>query len=363
MKLRYILLLIIELSCPNPYQFVDGEDDEDLDSGDGIIQSGDTPMDSENRDGNPVKYQESATHSLDTAIHSHPIDKLASSEAQDFSPDHGQDHEKPKSNETGPSAPRTTMTVQEMTYESRNFQSPSISSIMDDQHGSYAESSRHTPSIQHSEHGQSQSRNLNAMSPLTPFDVTWGSPSQFKPPLLHTPSQMGASSPTSQRSDPRSTIMSDEGKHDLFKFYIDEVAPWLDMCTPQQSFTAQLPILATRFPPLRHSLMAIAACQKEKDHHSDPTGIALQLLRATAEELGQEFNSFREEAVSSRALLKVAELWDFPPKEWMSIMKDVLEFWQAAGAGGFLNDKHGEISLLLIRFGMFTIIYICQYRY
>lgn len=120
------------------------------------------------------------------------------------------------------------------------------------------------------------------------------------------------------RTDEVTPIKLDNNeKQVLLKFYVDEVAPWLDVCSPHQLLGIQIPVLARSYKPLYGVVVAIAAIQREVGNGQDTLRTGRQLLQAAKADLGRDYHSFRPGAMTARALLQIGEIWQCPATVWL----------------------------------------------
>ena len=73
--------------------------------------------------------------------------------------------------------------------------------------------------------------------------------------------------------------ITESEKLDLYKTYLYEIAPWLDMCDGSRQFGTVIPLLATRSDALFYTILTIASRQKEQRDNKYSPSITLSLYR------------------------------------------------------------------------------------
>ena len=124
----------------------------------------------------------------------------------------------------------------------------------------------------------------------------------------------------------------------------------LDLCSPTASYAIHIPILSSRYNPLRQAILALSASQRQDD---TDLGLAAALVEAAFNDLGSDMYSRREEAIATRHLLYIAQILPLPIQQWRPLLADRFSGFDELGIHGFLGGIRGAACWLMLRFGQY----------
>ncbi|CZR69836.1 uncharacterized protein PAC_19736 [Phialocephala subalpina] len=138
---------------------------------------------------------------------------------------------------------------------------------------------------------------------------------------------------------------------ELFKYYIDSVSPWLQLCQFDISSSTAISLNSANYPPLYQAILALAASQSQKEEHSK---LGPLFLEASETSLGSDIYSRHEQPIVTRHLHLVTRLLLRSLKEWRTALVDEIPSLESLGMHGFLGDVRGAVSWLVLRFDIAT---------
>lgn len=132
--------------------------------------------------------------------------------------------------------------------------------------------------------------------------------------------------------------LSSEQKLELFKNYLYEVAPWLDMFDISRQFGVHIPQLATSSEPLLQALYTLSSRQKELTDPTYPREITLKLYQESLKQLIPTVNKTMDRAIiSGCVLLCVLEMMSSSPNEWRHHLEGCAALFKSNNIHGFSN--------------------------
>ncbi|OBU00095.2 hypothetical protein VE01_01833 [Pseudogymnoascus verrucosus] len=154
-------------------------------------------------------------------------------------------------------------------------------------------------------------------------------------------------------------VLSNDKRNQLLKFYVDEVAQWLDICTPKSSFGIHIPILARDYTPLLNSVLALAAQQQSLflPPDSDEASQSAELATLATASIGLDIYSSRDEAVATCTLLMISELLSTQIQNWKRVLKGRIDFLGPLGIDGFSDGHHSSTSWVTLRLDLALAIF------
>ncbi|KAJ9653932.1 hypothetical protein H2201_009075 [Coniosporium apollinis] len=140
-------------------------------------------------------------------------------------------------------------------------------------------------------------------------------------------------------------------EYELWKNYIDEVAPWLDKFDNQCHFGHKLPPLAKSHPHLRYSILALSARQLERKDHSRPSSASLALYQEAIHQLLPELQTRNTAVIASCVVLCVLEMMSCSPKEWRRHLDGCASLMESVGINGFVGGIEQALFWCFARMG------------
>lgn len=129
--------------------------------------------------------------------------------------------------------------------------------------------------------------------------------------------------------------LTQQEEYELWKNFIDEVAPWLDKFDNQCHFGRTLPLIAQSHDHLKFSILALSARQLERKDHSRPSSRSLALYQEAIHQLVPELEGRNTAVIASCVVLCVLEMMSCAPKEWRRHLDGCASLIQSVGIHGF----------------------------
>lgn len=163
-------------------------------------------------------------------------------------------------------------------------------------------------------------------------DLTKNLQDMLQDPLFDT-----HKSTTSSPKNPETAHRIDRIK--LYKTYLYEVAPWLDMFDSTKQFGTAIPHLASNNSILLNAIFAIASRQLEQTLPSYPREKTIKLYEASLKNLIPTVNKTLDVAIiSSCLILCVFEMMSSSPKKWRYHLEGCAALFKIYGINGFSNE-------------------------
>ncbi|KAH8593957.1 hypothetical protein B0O99DRAFT_183972 [Bisporella sp. PMI_857] len=145
--------------------------------------------------------------------------------------------------------------------------------------------------------------------------------------------------------------IDDYRNEEILKYYIDEVAPWLDTCTAECSFGIHLPILAKQSRPLFEAIRALTYCQISLLPTSRDANIpqSTEVTRHAIASVESGMYSNSEEAVAACILLTISEIMPYNVNDWHRALGDRINSFASLNIHGYLTGYQGSVSWVLLR--------------
>lgn len=132
------------------------------------------------------------------------------------------------------------------------------------------------------------------------------------------------------------TELSPMEELDLFKNYLYEVAPWLDMFDYSRQFGTTVAQLAQGNKPLLYAIYAISSRQKELTHPGYPPEKTINLYQESLKNLIPTVNKIVDRGIiSTCVILCVFEMMSSSPKEWRHHLEGCHALFEANDINGF----------------------------
>ncbi|CUM51892.1 unnamed protein product [Debaryomyces tyrocola] len=126
---------------------------------------------------------------------------------------------------------------------------------------------------------------------------------------------------------------------ELFKIYLYEVAPWLDMFDSSKQFGTTVADLAQSNKPLLYAIYAISSRQKELTAPNYPAEKTMKLYQESLKHLIPTVNKIVDkEIISTCVILCVLEMMSSSPKEWRHHLEGCHALFEANDICGFSDD-------------------------
>ncbi|KAG9235733.1 hypothetical protein BJ875DRAFT_458272 [Amylocarpus encephaloides] len=153
-------------------------------------------------------------------------------------------------------------------------------------------------------------------------------------------------------------------KPELVKYFIDHIAPWLDLSSHNATYAVHLPVLSTTVVQLRSAMCVMAACQKRaiENRTSFNVGNALDVgvhytpeasMRQPPSEHLEAGNYYsQEEVVATRHLREITNMLPLPMNEWTEHLRRAITDYEEQGMNGTSNGIVGAACWLMLRFDL-----------
>lgn len=114
-----------------------------------------------------------------------------------------------------------------------------------------------------------------------------------------------------------------------------------------------LPILAMKYPPLLHSIVALASQQQSLPLPPGSIYVSqtTDLVSYANASIGSDIFSQREDAVTACAILKVCELLPSRTQVWRDLLKDRVDLFASFNIHGFSDAHRGSVAWVILRLG------------
>ncbi|EGV62638.1 hypothetical protein CANTEDRAFT_94621 [Yamadazyma tenuis ATCC 10573] len=134
--------------------------------------------------------------------------------------------------------------------------------------------------------------------------------------------------------------LTDTDKISLYKTYLYQVAPWLDMFdTASKQFGTTVPLLAAKSDALLNSIYAIASRQTEQTTKDYPPEIAINLYENSLKLLIPTVNRTLDTSIiTTCVILCVFEMMSSSPKKWRYHLEGCAALFKMHGINGFCDE-------------------------
>ncbi|KAF2492524.1 hypothetical protein BU16DRAFT_465941 [Lophium mytilinum] len=123
-------------------------------------------------------------------------------------------------------------------------------------------------------------------------------------------------------------------EYELWKNWIDEVAPWLDKFDNQRHFEHMLPLMAKSHTHLKYSILALSARQLERKEMNRKSSRSLALYQEAIHHLLPQLQTRNTAVIASCVVLCVLEMLSCSPKEWRRHLDGCASLMEAVGING-----------------------------
>ncbi|KAK3076289.1 hypothetical protein LTS18_013408, partial [Coniosporium uncinatum] len=137
-------------------------------------------------------------------------------------------------------------------------------------------------------------------------------------------------------STPNNIELTQQEEYELWKNYINEVAPWIDKFDNQCTFGHKLPPLAKHHGHLRYAILALSARQLERKDHLDSTR-SLALYQEAIHLLLPLLQTKQTAVIASCVVLCVLEMMSCAPQEWRRHLDGCANLIEAVGITGIVG--------------------------
>lgn len=135
------------------------------------------------------------------------------------------------------------------------------------------------------------------------------------------------------------TDLTSREELELFKNYLYEVAPWLDMFDNSKQFGTTVADLAQNNKSLLYAIYAISSRQKEQTEREYPSEKTIKLYQESLKHLIPTVNKIMDKSIiSSCVILCVFEMMSSSPKEWRHHLEGCHALFEANDINGFSGD-------------------------
>jgi hypothetical protein len=129
--------------------------------------------------------------------------------------------------------------------------------------------------------------------------------------------------------------LSPDEDFELWRNWLDEVAPWIDKFDPERHFQRTLPILARSHDHLRYSMLALSARQLERKNNSKRTSRSLALYQTAIQLVLPQLHTRSTPVIASCVVLCVLEMLSSSAKAWHQHLDGCAHLLEAVGINGF----------------------------
>lgn len=152
-----------------------------------------------------------------------------------------------------------------------------------------------------------------------------------------TPTQKGNSEHRIRPTESVTAGINKREEYELWKNWLDEIAPWLDKFDNQLHFQRTLPILAQSHDHLWYSMLALSARQLERKDNSLPIERSLFLYHRAIHLLLPHIPTRSTAVIASCVVLCVLEMLSCAPQAWERHLDGCASLIQAVGINGFVG--------------------------
>jgi hypothetical protein len=129
--------------------------------------------------------------------------------------------------------------------------------------------------------------------------------------------------------------LSPDEEFELWRNWLDEVAPWIDKFDPERHFQRTLPIMARSHDHLRYSMLALSARQLERKNNSKHTSRSLALYQTAIQLVLPQLHTRSTPVIASCVVLCVLEMLSSSAKAWHQHLDGCAHLLEAVGINGF----------------------------
>ncbi|XP_014557569.1 hypothetical protein COCVIDRAFT_15125 [Bipolaris victoriae FI3] len=129
--------------------------------------------------------------------------------------------------------------------------------------------------------------------------------------------------------------LSAEKELELWKNWLDEIAPWIDKFDGERHFQHQLPILARSHEHLKYSILALSARQIEVKNRSIHTEQSLALYQTAIQLVLPHLHTRSMGVIATCVVLCVLEMQSSSSRVWHQHLDGCAHLIEAAGINGF----------------------------
>lgn len=165
-------------------------------------------------------------------------------------------------------------------------------------------------------------------------------------PIDNSPKELDVRSPANTSNNKVSDILnsfltelSSSEQLELFKNYLYEVAPWLDMFDNSNQFGTTVADLAQGSKALLYAIYAISSRQKEQTDPEYPSEKTINLYQESLKHLIPTVNRIIDKSIiSACVILCVFEMMSSSPREWRHHLEGCHALFEANDINGFSGD-------------------------
>lgn len=129
----------------------------------------------------------------------------------------------------------------------------------------------------------------------------------------------------------------------LWRNYLDEIAPWLDMFDTKRHFQSTIPSLAKKAEHLNYAVLALSARQLERRSPESLHTESLGLYQRALNTIVYRIHKLETEVIASCVLLCVLEMMSSSPKAWTRHLDGCAMLLEAAGINGVVGGVRQAI--------------------
>ncbi|EMD93422.1 hypothetical protein COCHEDRAFT_1154015 [Bipolaris maydis C5] len=129
--------------------------------------------------------------------------------------------------------------------------------------------------------------------------------------------------------------LSAEEEFELWKNWLDEIAPWIDKFDGERHFQHQLPTLARSHEHLKYSMLALSARQLEVKNNSIHTERSLALYQTAIQLVLPHLHTRSTAVIATCVVLCVLEMQSSSSKAWHQHLDGCAHLIEAVGIHGF----------------------------
>ncbi|PVH89305.1 hypothetical protein DL98DRAFT_524089 [Cadophora sp. DSE1049] len=168
--------------------------------------------------------------------------------------------------------------------------------------------------------------------------------------LSSTTAEIPDSTTRSKEATTNGIVPANE-RNRLLKYYVDEVAPRLDICTPRASFGIHVSTLSKNYTPLLYTILALSAQQQSQTSQRNSVSArqSSDLAALAFSSLGSDLYSDRQEVVAAQTLLVIRELMSSEIRHWKNIVRNRVNVLATLGIDGFSDGHRGSAAWAILR--------------